>query len=100
MANAVAARLMGDDYQHLLAWLYAQELLMPHRAVKAVIVEDAKAVSADDLTLLRTEGAQLADRYHQIKFHVDHRRLATRSSEPSAKQTRLRADIQMRVVRI
>jgi hypothetical protein len=74
MANAVAARLKGDDYQHLFAWLHALELLMPQRLVSKVIVEDAKAVSADDVTLLREDGAHWPDRYHQIKNHVDHRK--------------------------
>jgi hypothetical protein len=41
--------------------------------VTRVIVEDAKAVSADDVTLLREPAAHPPDRYHQIKFHVDHR---------------------------
>jgi hypothetical protein len=74
MANAVAARLKGDDYQHLFAWLHALELLMPQRQVVTVIVEDEKAVSADDLTLLREDGAHPPDQYHQIKNHVDHRK--------------------------
>jgi SMODS-associated and fused to various effectors sensor domain len=73
MANQVAARLKGDDYQHLFAWLHALELLMPQRFVSRVIVEDAKAVSADDVTLLRDDGAHPPDRYHQIKNHVDYR---------------------------
>jgi hypothetical protein len=73
MANAVAARLKGDDYQHLFAWLHALELLMPQRCVVKVIVEDAKALSADDVTLLREDGAHAPDEYHQIKNHVDHR---------------------------
>jgi hypothetical protein len=74
MANAVAARLKGDDYQHLFAWLHALELLMPQQQVTKVIVEDAKALSADDVTLLRQDGAHPPDRYHQIKNHVDHRK--------------------------
>lgn len=73
MANAVAARLKGDEYQHLFAWLHALELLMPQRFVSKVIVEDAKALSADDVTLLREDDAHWPDRYHQIKNHVDHR---------------------------
>ena len=72
MPSASSARLKGDDYQHLFAWLHALELLMPQQQVAKVIVEDAKAVSADDVTLLREPGAHPPDRYHQIKFHVDH----------------------------
>jgi hypothetical protein len=73
MANAVAARLKGDDYQHLFAWLQALELLMPQQQVATVIVEDEKALSADDVTLLRESGAHPPDQYHQIKYHVDQR---------------------------
>jgi hypothetical protein len=72
MPSASSARRKGDEYQHLFAWLHALELLMPQRSVVKVIVEDAKAVSADDVTLLREDGAHWPDRYHQIKFHVDH----------------------------
>jgi hypothetical protein len=71
MPSPSSARLKGDDYQHLFGWLHALELRMPQHQVDRVIVEDAKAVSADDVTLLRAPGAHLPDRYHQIKFHVD-----------------------------
>jgi hypothetical protein len=71
MPSASSARLKGDDFQHLFAWLHSLELLMPQQQVARVIIEDAKAVSADDVTLLRDPGAYPPDRYHQIKFHVD-----------------------------
>jgi hypothetical protein len=74
MANAVSARLKGDEYQHLFGWLHALELLMPQRFVTKLIVEDSKALSADDVTLLREDSAFWPDRYHQIKYHVDHRK--------------------------
>jgi len=73
MAKQVSARLAGDDYQHLFAWMQALELLMPQRRVVKVVIEDEKAGSADDVTLLREGGATETDRYHQIKYHVDHR---------------------------
>src|SRR5712692_4006267 len=73
MARQVAARLAGDDYQHLFAWMHVLELLMPKRRVAKVVVEDEAAGSADDVTLLREDGATEADCYHQIKYHVDHR---------------------------
>jgi hypothetical protein len=73
MAGAVGARLKGDEYQHLSAWGHALELLLPQRQVASVIVEDAKALSADDVTLLRADGSYIPDTYHQIKYHVDHR---------------------------
>lgn len=74
MASASSARLKGDDYQHLFAWLQVLELLMPQRFVSRVIVEDSNAGSADDVTQLRDQSSHLPDRYHQVKYHVDHSR--------------------------
>lgn len=73
MGGQVSARIQGDDYQHLYAWLHALELLMPGRQVATIIVEDNEAGSADDVTVLRGDGALLPDRYHQVKYHVDQR---------------------------
>jgi hypothetical protein len=65
--------MSGDDYQHLFAWMHALELLMSKRQVVKVIIEDEQAGSADDVTLLCADGSAETDRYHQIKYHVDHR---------------------------
>ncbi|MEP7215437.1 MAG: SAVED domain-containing protein [Anaerolineaceae bacterium] len=70
MANQVAARLAGDDYQHLVGWLHLLELLMP-RGVASVTVEDAEAESVDDVTVLHAPGATRPDLFHQVKYHVD-----------------------------
>ena len=73
MANQVAARLQGDDYQHLYAWQLVLELLMPKKNVRQVIVEDALAGSMDDVTIKHEIGSSLADGFHQVKYHVDQR---------------------------
>lgn len=73
MANQVAARLSGDDYQHLYAWFYVLELLMPGRNVRQVTVEDATAGSVDDVTIRHDLGTSQPDSFHQVKYHVDHR---------------------------
>lgn len=73
MANQVAARLSGDDYQHLFGWLYALELLMPENKVRKVTVEDPFAGSVDDVTVEYEIEANCPDRFYQIKYHVDHR---------------------------
>jgi len=73
MANQVAARLKGDDYQHLFAWLQALELLIPRKSVRLLRVEDESAGSVDDVTVLHERGTTTPDRYHQVKYHVDHR---------------------------
>jgi hypothetical protein len=73
MANQVAARLSGDDYQHLYAWQFALELLMPGRKVRQVTVEDALAGSVDDVTVRHEDGTTIPDSFHQLKYHVDQR---------------------------
>ena len=72
MANQVAARLKGDDYQHLYAWYLTLDLLRPGSHVARVCIEDEKAWSADDVTLQHTPESGLPDRFYQIKHHVNH----------------------------
>lgn len=73
MANQVAARLSGDDYQHLFGWQFVLELLMPQKKVRHVTVEDAQAGSVDDVTIQHESDSNLPDQFYQIKYHVDHR---------------------------
>jgi hypothetical protein len=73
MANQVAARLAGDDYQHLIAWGYLLELLLPGSRLREVTVEDADAAFVDDLTLKYEPGAAKPDTFLQVKYHVDQR---------------------------
>lgn len=73
MANQVAARLSGDDYQHLYAWQFVLDLKIPRQAVSAVTIEDALAGSVDDVTVEHPADANTPDTFHQVKFHVDHR---------------------------
>lgn len=73
MANQVAARLKGDDYQHLYAWWWLLALLIPREKVIEVVVEDDTASSVDDVTVRYEKGSGKPDLFHQIKYHVDHR---------------------------
>ena len=73
MANQVAARLKGDDYQHLYAWWWLLALLIPREMVAEVVVEDDTASSVDDVTVRHEKGSGKSDLFHQIKYHVDHR---------------------------
>ncbi|HYH05609.1 MAG TPA: SAVED domain-containing protein [Thermoanaerobaculia bacterium] len=73
MANQVAARLAGDDYQHLLAWERILRILMPSHRVETVTVEDPDAGAVDDVTSQHEAFAPEADEFLQIKYHVDHR---------------------------
>lgn len=74
MANQVAARLKGDDYQHLYSWYLALDLLRPGSHVSRVIIENEKAWSADDVTLEHTTESGLPDFFYQIKQHSKHSR--------------------------
>ncbi|HEX6290111.1 MAG TPA: SAVED domain-containing protein [Herpetosiphonaceae bacterium] len=73
MAHQVAARLAGDEYQHLYAWYLALQLKMPGRNVRLVTVEDALAGSVDDVTVRHEPGTRIPDRCYQVKYHVDQR---------------------------
>jgi hypothetical protein len=86
MANQVAARLSGDDYQHLYTWQLALELLMSLKKVRQVIVEDALAGSVDDVTVRHEAGTNIPDRFHQVKYHVDQRDVYSTDALITAKQ--------------
>lgn len=73
MANQVAPRLSGDDYQHLYSWLFVLELKMPRKEVQLVTIEDERAGSMDDVTVQSLIGSAQSSRFYQIKYHVDHR---------------------------
>ena len=73
MGNQAAARLSGDDYQHLYTWWLSLELLMPSHKVRRMTVEDAHAGSMDDVTIEYEDNSELADRFIQVKYHVDQR---------------------------
>lgn len=73
MANQVAARLQGDDYQHLYTWFHVLRLLKLKEMVATVVVEDSDAGSIDDVTIQHEPDSSFPDSYHQVKYHVDHR---------------------------
>jgi hypothetical protein len=73
MANQVAARLGGDDYQHLYSWQLILRLKLPGSKVQVVSVENELAGSFDDVTIHHQNGANLPDEFHQVKYHVDQR---------------------------
>lgn len=73
MANQVAARLAGDDYQHLYGWWRALELLNANSGVVEVSIEDDRAGSFDDVTVRYDASTGRAARFYQVKYHVDQR---------------------------
>lgn len=62
---ASGARLLGDDYQHLLTWLHAAQLLRRDPEIVRVEMEKQAAGNVDDLVVHRRSGHAL---YHQVKF--------------------------------
>lgn len=71
MGEQSAARLAGDDYQHLYSWFELLQLLSPESAYSHGYVEHPRAGAADDVTL-HPKDNQRAAKYVQVKFHVDH----------------------------
>src|SRR5215469_4071292 len=72
MGEQSAARLAGDDYQHLYSWFELLQLLSPESPYGHAFVEHPHAGSADDVTL-HPKTANRPAKYVQVKFHVDHR---------------------------
>jgi hypothetical protein len=77
MAEAIAARTRGDDYQARVFWLHACRLFQAHSAVEEIAFEDPGLRYFDDVSLYYKNGVPderggtvLADHY-QVKFHVD-----------------------------
>jgi hypothetical protein len=62
---ASGARLLGDDYQHLLTWLHAAQLVHRDPQVTRVELEKHGAGNIDDLVVHRRGHPAL---YHQVKF--------------------------------
>jgi hypothetical protein len=71
MGEQSAARLAGDDYQHLYSWFELLQLLSPESAYSHGYVEHPRAGAADDITLHPKDNRRAA-KYIQVKFHVDH----------------------------
>src|ERR1700733_9843772 len=72
MGEQSAARLAGDDYQHLYSWFELLQLLPLDSPYSHGFVEHPHAGSADDVTLHPRDRTRAA-KYVQVKFHVDHR---------------------------
>ena len=68
--SASGARLAGDDYQHVLTWLHALELLLVDGDVTKIEFEADQAGNVDDLVVHRVDQPAI---YHQIKFVVAQR---------------------------
>lgn len=65
--SGTRARISGDDYQFLLVWIAAVQILDTEKDVTAVEFEIPGAGNVDDLVV---HGANSPTAYHQIKFAV------------------------------
>jgi hypothetical protein len=65
LPSAVGARMLGDDYQHILTWMYAVRLLIASSGVTRVRMEADEAGNVDDLVVETSHAPTL---YHQVKF--------------------------------
>jgi hypothetical protein len=72
MGEQSAARLEGDDYQHLFSWYEALQLLDSNAPWECAHVEHPSAGAADDVVLSPRSGSGVPTRYVQVKWHVAH----------------------------
>ena len=78
MANAVNARIQGDNYQANFAWIQICKMFMEYSLVKKVSYETDNIKSFDDVIVYYRDESPLLDcmhneiyaDYYQVKFHV------------------------------
>jgi hypothetical protein len=70
MGEQSAARLGGDDYQHLYSWREILGLLDEDSPYEYAYIEHPRAGAADDLTLHPKVGSEAPTRFIQVKWHV------------------------------
>lgn len=75
MANAVAVRDYGDQYQALVFWKYALDLLKKDSDIKEIGYEYDEIKSFDDIVIFYKEEQNFRDTtinkaYIQVKFHM------------------------------
>ena len=64
------ARIRGDDYQHLVAWIQVLRAILGNSEIVALGIEDPTAGNADDVTLYKENGER---EFFQTKSAVDAR---------------------------
>lgn len=74
MANAVAARLQGDDYQIRFFWMNACRLFDDRTKVVSVEIESDDVKSLDDVVVRYRNYSEMGETidadFYQVKFHV------------------------------
>ena len=75
MANAVVSRELGDEYQQLVFWKYALDMLSGKYDIKNIRFEDDEIKSFDDVVIEYSKPQKYRDSsiekaYYQVKYHV------------------------------
>ena len=68
--SASGARIGGDDYQHLFAWLQVAKAVGGANRIVKIGIEDPDAGNADDVTVYTEDGRREC---YQVKYSVDGR---------------------------
>ncbi|MCY3991878.1 MAG: SAVED domain-containing protein [Caldilineaceae bacterium] len=68
--SASGARIRGDDYQHLFAWLQVIRAIQVESGIAEIGIEDPEAGNADDVTVYTEDQKH---EYYQVKSSVDAR---------------------------
>lgn len=71
--SASGARIRGDDYQHLFAWIQVLRAIQVGSDIVEIGIEDPEAGNADDVTVYRDGGGR---EYYQVKSSVETREAA------------------------
>ena len=72
MGEQSAARLGGDDYQHLYSWYELLRLLDEDSPYAYAYVEHPEAGAVDDVTFHPAVPSSVPTRLVQVKWHVDY----------------------------
>mgnify|MGYP004516358189 FL=1 len=75
MANAIVSRELGDEYQQLVFWKYALDMLSGKYDIKRIRFEDDEIKSFDDVVIEYSKPQKYRDssiekEYYQVKYHV------------------------------
>ncbi len=79
LANAINARILGDEYQALFFWLKACEMIFDYSKISSISFEDTEVKSLDDIVIKYKvpikdrHGEKIHKEYYQVKYHVDYR---------------------------
>src|SRR3989442_14887937 len=72
--SASGARIRGDDYQHVVAWIQVLRALQPGSGITSIGIEDSDAGNADDVTTYKGDAPA---EWYQVKSAVDAREPAS-----------------------